>query len=389
MRRFAKICVEDVQDGGDVAKRLEGVLNSEVAICDVSKSEVFQPKDHSAREDYHTVHPNILAQADFQFLPAGLKIARIEEYERMKNELRKTREIKEMLQDADKHGSHTQRRLMNSPSSLNQILEHIDADPLTCQEHGKMSDLWYFERMKKITGSVDGLVSKIIEEDFGHAEIGWNNIEQLYNPHVSGVYSIDDQKRRLVAAGMSVNLAEELSRQYLSKLGRQSRLFSLMDFFSSERAKKALHDQSLDMKQICMNYEIGQNNIRAQTTLQSGLKAHALSQLGKIKPVRPIIQAVRGFSTSQIQTSSDSEEEGMDNRRDATQTDGKKQGRFFKFLQSAEKLDEKIKDKPDLAKKVFTGEKEEEEEVVMFDASEIEISLADQAAESAKEIELA
>ena len=83
-----------------------------------------------------------------------------------------------------------------------------------------MSDLWYFERMKKITGSVDGLVSKIIEEDFGHAEIGWNNIEQLYNPHVSGVYSIEEQKRRLVAAGMSVNLAEELSRQYLSKLGR-------------------------------------------------------------------------------------------------------------------------------------------------------------------------
>ena len=42
-----------------------------------------------------------------------------------------------------------------------------------------------------------------------------------------------------------------------------------------------------------------------------------------------------------------------------------------------------------MAKKVFTGEKEEEEEVVMFDASEIEISLADQAAESAKEVELA
>ena len=79
----------------------------------------------------------------------------------------------------------------------------------------------------------------------------------------------------------------------------------------------------------------------------------------------------------------------MDARRDSTQTDGRKQGRFFKFLQSAEKLDEKIKDKPDLAKKVFTGEEEMEEEVFMFDASEIEISLADQAAESAKELELA
>ena len=87
----------------------------------------------------------------------------------MKNELQKTRDIKQMLQDADKNGSHTQRRLMNSPSSLDQILDHIDADPLTCKEHGKMGNLWFFERMKKVSGSVDGLVQKIINEDFGHA----------------------------------------------------------------------------------------------------------------------------------------------------------------------------------------------------------------------------
>ena len=87
-----------------------------------------------------------------------MKIARIEEYERMKNELRKTREIKELLKDADKHGSQTQRRLMNSPTSFDSILDHIDADPLTCKEHGKMSDLMLFERLSKVTGSVDGLV---------------------------------------------------------------------------------------------------------------------------------------------------------------------------------------------------------------------------------------
>ena len=75
------------------------MLNSEVAICDASKAEVYKAKDFSAqtKQDYHTVHPNILAQVDFQFLPAGMKIARIEEYERMKSELKKTREIKGML----------------------------------------------------------------------------------------------------------------------------------------------------------------------------------------------------------------------------------------------------------------------------------------------------
>ena len=44
--------------------------------------------------------------------------------------------------------------------------------------------------MKKVSGSVNALITKIIGEDFGHAEIGWNNIEQVFNPHVSGVSSI-------------------------------------------------------------------------------------------------------------------------------------------------------------------------------------------------------
>ena len=45
MRTFAKICVE-IPDGGDLAKRLERVLNEEVAILDPEKSQVFKPKEH-------------------------------------------------------------------------------------------------------------------------------------------------------------------------------------------------------------------------------------------------------------------------------------------------------------------------------------------------------
>ena len=48
-------------------------------------------------EDYQTVHPGILAQPEFPFLPAGLKIARVEEYNRLKRELEKARETKQML----------------------------------------------------------------------------------------------------------------------------------------------------------------------------------------------------------------------------------------------------------------------------------------------------
>ena len=94
-----------------------------------------------------------------------------------------------------------------------------------------------------------------------------------------------------------------------------------------------------------------------------------------------MMQAARGFS-SQVQ-SSDSEKE-----EDASQQ-GEKKGRFFKFLQSAEKIDEEIKINPEKAKKVFTGEEEEErEETLMFDADEIEISLGETATETPIDSEL-
>jgi len=60
MRSFAKICVNEITDGGEIAKKLEGVLNSEVAIADSKKAQVFKPKEHKM-EDYQTVDPNVLA----------------------------------------------------------------------------------------------------------------------------------------------------------------------------------------------------------------------------------------------------------------------------------------------------------------------------------------
>jgi len=44
MRKFAQVCV-GLADGGDMARKLEGVLNSEIAIADPTKSSrVFKPE---------------------------------------------------------------------------------------------------------------------------------------------------------------------------------------------------------------------------------------------------------------------------------------------------------------------------------------------------------
>ena len=137
---------------------------------------VYKPKEQQ-REDYQTIHPGVIGQPDFNFLPAGMKIARIDEYHRVKRELEKTREIREMLQGADKNGAQTQRNLMNDPSQLDNILAHLDADKATREEYGKVSDLWFMDRYKKIQTSINGLVSKIVNEDLGIDQINHSNLE--------------------------------------------------------------------------------------------------------------------------------------------------------------------------------------------------------------------
>lgn len=80
---------------------------------------------------------------------------------------------------------------MENPSELKSIVEHLDADPKTASEHGKLGDLWFLSRMNKVSGSIGGLINKISSENLGVKGLDWDNVEQIYNPYISGVCSID------------------------------------------------------------------------------------------------------------------------------------------------------------------------------------------------------
>jgi len=81
---------------------------------------------------------------------------------------------------------------MKSQKELDSIIEHLDADPKTTREHGKFGDLWFMSRQKKIAGSIDGLVAKLARENYGQDGIDMENVEQMFNPYVSGVYSVSE-----------------------------------------------------------------------------------------------------------------------------------------------------------------------------------------------------
>ena len=87
MREFARLNLGN--------KELERLLNTEICIANDSKL----PFLNNADEDLE-VHPNVLAQPDFQFLPAGMKLRAIEKYKQMIIDQDKTKQAIKLLKGA-------------------------------------------------------------------------------------------------------------------------------------------------------------------------------------------------------------------------------------------------------------------------------------------------
>lgn len=170
----------------------------------------------------------------------------------------------------------------------------------------------------------------------------------MFNPYVSGVYSISEQTDRLVSAGLSVDMADTLGRQYLSTIARESSVHTLMDLFQDEKAKKALHNLLVDMKQIVLNYQ--STTPRSAQTANKSLAERAMASVQRIAPIRPRMGSMqaRAFSSSVQTDDSDAESEPTSSK-----------GRFFKFLEKADTIDKKIEKDPELAKMVGSAESDQ------------------------------
>jgi hypothetical protein len=94
MRTLARVSVS-VPDGGLLSSRLERLLNSTVSIKNDAN------KKYHSEEKHHEVDPGVLAQADFVYLSAPEKLKRITEYQTLRADLLKTRQIKEALNASD------------------------------------------------------------------------------------------------------------------------------------------------------------------------------------------------------------------------------------------------------------------------------------------------
>ena len=107
---------------------------------------------------------------------------------------------------------------MSGFNELEAILEQIDNEPALYDRNSKIGNLPEFERLKKTSFTMNEMIGDMFRNVYGLNGITYNNIEQVYNPLVSGVGSLNKQKQKLVSQGMPLAQADYLRRKYLSEV---------------------------------------------------------------------------------------------------------------------------------------------------------------------------
>jgi hypothetical protein len=100
--------------------------------------------------------------------------------------------------------------------------------------------------------SVDSLVSQIIEERFGISSVNFKNIEQVYNPMLSGIASMTATHKHLISQGMPVHLADSLAVKYLNSLNGKT-VCTVMDLYSSFNQGSNALKQISSLDQVSLN----------------------------------------------------------------------------------------------------------------------------------------
>jgi hypothetical protein len=94
-------------------------------------------------------------------------------------------------------------------------------------------------------------------ERFGVKGVSLDNIEQLYNPHYSGIASMQATRTYLIKRGMTKDLADILAKRYINRLETSGgSIHSVMDFFSSTTSNASALNELLksDLGNVALNY---------------------------------------------------------------------------------------------------------------------------------------
>jgi len=99
-------------------------------------------------------------------------------------------------------------------------------------------------------------MEQIFYENYNIRGINVDNLEQVYNAHVTGLGDMMQTRDHLISKGMSGSFADYLARRYINKVEKKNDIYAVMDFFdhkNNANASQALHKAT--MSEMTLNYK--------------------------------------------------------------------------------------------------------------------------------------
>lgn len=138
-----------------------------------------------------------------------MKQDRVQQYQKMQKYLTTITEIKDMLEFA-KNDDKLYQTLMQNTEQFLKVLKEVE-------QEGDLLDPTY-EKLMKTQTVMNEATQQIFLKRYGIAGVTLDEMEQVYNPIVSGIGSMQETREFLVSRGMSTAQADHLARQYIQRL---------------------------------------------------------------------------------------------------------------------------------------------------------------------------
>lgn len=98
-----------------------------------------------------------------------------------------------------------------------------------------MDSFGSFEKLKKTSAFIDESIHGSFLRLYGIDGINFANMEEVYNPLVSGLGSMHKVRQHLLSRGMTAQFTDILAAKYIKKVEENDSIFTIMDFFSTNR----------------------------------------------------------------------------------------------------------------------------------------------------------
>lgn len=137
-----------------------------------------------------------------------------------------------------------------------QVVSTLDSDSNLFTSESQIGSNPAIQRFQKTSSVLNELIGQIFREGFAIEGINYDNIEQVYNPLLTGLGSLHATHEYLMSQGMSPDTSNMLCRKYLNQLAQtENHQCTLMDLFCDQTSKNALHRPGTDLRSVALNFQ--------------------------------------------------------------------------------------------------------------------------------------